>query len=109
VSVSRLVARDDACPSRIVSYGLLSCEECRTIAALYPDESHFRSQVHMARHGFGKREYRYFTYPLPDLIGELPGEPPARRQPRPLRHAPHARNHLSRRNVTVRINPRPSP
>jgi hypothetical protein len=50
---------------------LLSSEECRAIAALYPDESHFRSHVHMARHGFGKGEYRYFKYPLPDLVGGL--------------------------------------
>ena len=50
---------------------LLSPEECRTIATLYDDESHFRSHVHMARHGFGKGEYRYFKYPLPDLIGGL--------------------------------------
>src|SRR5499427_3687999 len=50
---------------------LLSPEECRTIAALYSDESHFRSHIHMARHGFGKGEYRYFKYPLPDLLGEL--------------------------------------
>ena len=48
---------------------LLSPDECRQIAALYPDESHFRSHIHMARHGFGKGEYRYFKYPLPDLIG----------------------------------------
>jgi len=40
-------------------------------AALYPDERHFRSHVVMARHGFGKGEYRYFKYPLPTLIGEL--------------------------------------
>jgi hypothetical protein len=50
---------------------LLSPEECRTIAALYPDESHFRSHIHMAQHGFGKGEYRYFKYPLPDLVGGL--------------------------------------
>src|SRR5262252_2850729 len=50
---------------------LLSPAECHTIAALYPDESHFRSHIHMARHGFGKGEYRYFKYPLPDLIGGL--------------------------------------
>ena len=50
---------------------LLSSEECRTIAALYSDERHFRSHVHMARHGFGKGEYRYFKYPLPDLIAGL--------------------------------------
>ena len=50
---------------------LLSPKECRTIAALYSDESHFRSHIHMARHGFGKGEYRYFKYPLPGLLGEL--------------------------------------
>ena len=50
---------------------LLSPDECLTIAALYPEESHFRSHVHMARHGFGKGEYRYFKYLLPDLLGGL--------------------------------------
>ena len=50
---------------------LLSPEECGTIAALYPHEEHFRSHIVMARHGFGKGEYRYFRYPLPDLLGEL--------------------------------------
>lgn len=47
---------------------LLTPEECRGVAALYPDESQFRSHVVMARHGFGKGEYRYFKYPLPDLL-----------------------------------------
>ena len=50
---------------------LLTPQECRTIAALYPREEHFRSHIVMARHGFGKGEYRYFRYPLPDLIGSL--------------------------------------
>jgi uncharacterized protein len=50
---------------------LLSPEECRSISALYPEETHFRSHIHMARHGFGKGEYRYFKYPLPELIGDL--------------------------------------
>ncbi len=50
---------------------LLTRDECEEIAALYPHEEHFRSHVHMARHGFGKGEYRYFKYPLPDLIGGL--------------------------------------
>jgi hypothetical protein len=50
---------------------LLSPDECRELAALYAREEHFRSHVVMARHGFGKGEYRYFKYPLPDLIGDL--------------------------------------
>ena len=50
---------------------LLSFEECRTIAALYSEESHFRSRIQMAQHGFGKGEYRYFKYPLPGLIDGL--------------------------------------
>jgi hypothetical protein len=50
---------------------MLSPAECRAIAELYAEEQHFRSQVHMARHGFGKGEYRYFKYPLPALIGDL--------------------------------------
>jgi uncharacterized protein len=50
---------------------LLAPGECKDIAALYPDEKYFRSHVHMARHGFGKGEYRYFKYPLPAPIGAL--------------------------------------
>lgn len=50
---------------------LLTPAECAGIAALYPQEQHFRSHIRMARHGFGKGEYRYFQYPLPALIGAL--------------------------------------
>jgi hypothetical protein len=51
--------------------GLLSPVECREIAALYAEPRHFRSHIIMSRHGFGKGEYRYFAYPLPDLIAGL--------------------------------------
>ena len=50
---------------------LFSPEECAALAALYADERQFRSHVIMARHGFGKGEYRYFRYPLPDPIGDM--------------------------------------
>ncbi len=51
--------------------GLLAPNACAGLAALYPDEGHFRSHIQMARHGFGKGEYRYFRYPLPDSIQRL--------------------------------------
>jgi len=50
---------------------LLSPEDCRTIAGLYPKDEIFRSRVVMGRHGFGRGEYKYFNYPLPDLLGGL--------------------------------------
>jgi len=50
---------------------LLTADECQTVARLYEDDRRFRSHVVMARHGFGRGEYKYFTYPLPDLVADL--------------------------------------
>lgn len=50
---------------------LLSPDECRAVAGFYPKEGIFRSHVVMARHGFGRGEYKYFSYPLPRLIAGL--------------------------------------
>jgi uncharacterized protein len=50
---------------------LLTAAECETIAGLYDEERHFRSRVVMAQHGFGRGEYKYFSYPLPELVARL--------------------------------------
>jgi uncharacterized protein len=50
---------------------ILTADECRAVAGLYDDERRFRSHVVMARHGFGRGEYKYFSYPLPDMVAEL--------------------------------------
>ncbi len=50
---------------------LLSPTQCRALATMYPDEARFRSRVVMGRHGFGRGEYKYFHYPLPDPVSAL--------------------------------------
>ena len=50
---------------------LLSEQQCAALAALYAQEESFRSRVIMARHGFGRGEYKYFAYPLPELVANL--------------------------------------
>jgi len=55
--------------------GLLARGACEALAALYdeesPSNSPFRSRVVMARHGYGSGEYKYFAYPLPELVAAL--------------------------------------
>ncbi len=60
----------DAQGSAILEH-LLSPEECQALAALYSNDGLFRSRIVMGRHGFGRGEYKYFSYPLPGLITEL--------------------------------------
>jgi len=50
---------------------LLTVSECAAIASLYADDSKFRSHIVMARHGFGRGEYKYFAYPLPEKVADL--------------------------------------
>jgi hypothetical protein len=51
--------------------GLLSRSECEGLSRLYPRDEIFRSRVVMGRHGFGRGEYKYFAYPLPELVLSL--------------------------------------
>ncbi len=50
---------------------LIKAGDCRSLAAQYEDDARFRSRVVMAKHGFGRGEYRYFAYPLPPAVEAL--------------------------------------
>ena len=51
--------------------GLLTPAQCEALVAMYPQDHRYRSRVVMARHGFGLGEYKYFAYPLPDLLAQM--------------------------------------
>jgi hypothetical protein len=65
------IGRDLDHQGNAVMERLLSPEQCRATAGLYSNDDLFRSRVVMGRHGFGRGEYKYFSYPLPDLLGRL--------------------------------------
>jgi len=50
---------------------LLTPEECAALIDWYGSDERFRNRVVMARHGFGRGEYKYFAYPLPDIVAAL--------------------------------------
>ena len=51
--------------------GLLTNEQCEKLKAQYGDSKFFRKTVVMERYRFGLGEYKYYSYPLPDLIQEI--------------------------------------
>jgi uncharacterized protein len=67
---AQLAVELDAQGSAVLE-GLVSPAHGDALAGLYASDERFRSRVVMARHGFGRGEYKYFSYPLPDLIGRL--------------------------------------
>jgi uncharacterized protein len=65
------VSKDlDAYGSAVIE-NLIPSAQCSALTALYQAEERFRSRVVMERHGFGRGEYKYFRYPLPDVIARL--------------------------------------
>jgi hypothetical protein len=76
----RVAALDwDRIASDLEAYGcattglLLTPDECDALARSYASDALFRSRIVMARHGFGRGEYKYFSYPLPESVAELRG------------------------------------
>ncbi len=68
----RIAGELDAAGCAVVP-GVLPGAECEALAALYDDDDRFRSRVIMARHGFGRGEYKYFAHPLPSVVARLRG------------------------------------
>src|SRR5690348_16924600 len=66
----RIAADLDETGAAIVP-GLLDTETCALLRASYDDDGAFRSKVIMARYGFGRGEYKYFSYPLPAAVEGL--------------------------------------
>ncbi len=69
---TRIAADLDAHGNALIDQ-LLSPAQCSAIAAMYADDARFRSRVVMARHRFGRGEYKYFGYPLPDPVATMRG------------------------------------
>lgn len=69
----RSIAADLDARGHAMGAGLLTPAQCEALAALYASERLFRSRVIMSRHGFGRGEYQYFNYPLPDVVATLRG------------------------------------
>ncbi len=62
------VERDLDAEGNAVIERLITVAACDALAALYATPDNFRSRIIMVRHGFGRGEYQYFRYPLPELI-----------------------------------------
>jgi hypothetical protein len=50
---------------------LLTPAQCQQISGWYDEVERFRATIDMARYRFGSGQYRYFAYPLPELVADL--------------------------------------
>lgn len=74
-SVSRIdwerVYSDLDAQGNAVIRDLLEKDECDQLISIYSEDNRFRKKVVMAAHGYGRGEYKYFNYPLPELVQNL--------------------------------------
>jgi hypothetical protein len=71
MTIDQTRAAADLAANGYTTLHLLDTATCRSLAALYDDETRFRSRVVMQRHGFGRGEYKYLDYPLPEPVATL--------------------------------------
>jgi uncharacterized protein len=65
------ISRDLDAQGNAMIEGLITPAECEALTGLYAEDGLFRSRIVMERHGFGRGEYKYFGYPLPEIIAGL--------------------------------------
>ena len=62
---------DDLAMQGYATRPLLGADMCRALAARYDEDARFRKRIVMEQHGYGRGEYKYFAYPLPDAVAAL--------------------------------------
>jgi len=55
----------------VVVKNVLNKEECNKLIETFTADKMYRKTINMERYRFGRGEYKYFQYPLPDIITEL--------------------------------------
>ncbi len=71
IDIAPQIVADELATQGYATRTLLSAETCRAVAGLYDENRRFRKRVVMEQHAYGKGEYKYFDYPLPDPVGKL--------------------------------------
>jgi hypothetical protein len=71
LDISPEALADDLAAQGFATRTLLTAEACRALAESYDDDGRFRKRIVMEQHAYGKGEYKYFSYPLPEPVAAL--------------------------------------
>jgi hypothetical protein len=69
ISPEKLAA--DLAAAGYATQPLLTAGACRELTEIYDHDASFRKRIVMEQHAYGKGEYKYFAYPLPDPVAAL--------------------------------------